>query len=87
MEVMRQIRKPSTPASFDKFLVTGSFHKQSGGALESDSDEIEQIRHALQINPTKLVRQASKDLQVPRMTSHRVLRKRLHLFAYKGQII
>lgn len=42
-------------------------------------------RRASNKSPTKSIRQASRELQVPRTTLHRVTRKRLHLFENKVQ--
>lgn len=45
------------------------------------------MRRILQQSPSKSVRRASLQLQLPRETVRKVLRKRLHLYAYKVQIV
>jgi hypothetical protein len=42
---------------------------------------------AFQRNPTKSIRRASLELNIPRSTVHKVLHKRLRLYAYKVQIV
>jgi hypothetical protein len=42
---------------------------------------------AFQRSPTKSIRRASLELNIPRPTVHKVLHKRLRLFAYKVQIV
>jgi hypothetical protein len=74
-------------AWFDNFLRMWSVLKQSGGTRWSVSEEkVEEIHTAFQRSPGKSIRQTSRELYVPRTTMHRVLHKRLHLFAYKVQI-
>jgi hypothetical protein len=67
---------------FDKFLAA-----ESGGTCRSATEEkVEEIRTALQKCPSESIRQAQRELRVPRTSVHLVLERRLHLFAYKVQI-
>ena len=62
--------------------------QQRGGGRPSVSDEhIEDIREAFQRSPRKSIRRASLELNIPKTTLHRVVRKRLHLYAYKLQLV
>lgn len=75
-------------AWFDKFLATGSVNRQPGsGKKPTSEDTIDEIREAFGRSPTKSIRRASRELQIPRSTVHKVLHKRLRLYAYKVQIL
>ena len=72
----------------NKFLETGSVLKGHGGGRQRVSDEkVENVRKAFIRSPRKSIRRASRELQMPRATVHKVLRKRLRLYAYKVQIL
>lgn len=72
---------------------TTSFWRRSvlkghGGGRQRVSDEkVENVRKAFIRSPRKSIRRASRELQMPRATVHKVLRKRLRLCAYKVQIL
>ncbi|PSN45002.1 hypothetical protein C0J52_11630 [Blattella germanica] len=52
------------------------------------SDErVEEVRDALVRSPSKTIRVASRQLNMPISTEHKVLRKRLHLYAYKLELL
>lgn len=70
-----------------QFLDTGSVIKRHGGGRRVSDEQVENVRQAFQRSPSKSIRQASRELQMPRATVHRVLRKRLQLYAYKLQIL
>jgi hypothetical protein len=72
----------------NKFLETGSVLKGHGGGRQRVSDEkVENVRQAFVRSPRKSIRRASRELQMPPATVHKVLRKRLRLYAYKVQIL
>lgn len=48
---------------------------------------VDQVRESFTRSPRKSIRQASRELQIPRSTVHKILRKRLHLRAYKLQLL
>jgi hypothetical protein len=74
-------------AWFVKFLAMGSALKQSGGTCWSVSEKkVKEIHTVFQRSPSKSIRQALKELYVPRTTVHWVLHKQLRLFAYKVQV-
>ena len=75
-------------AWYDKFLATGSVNRQPGSGRKRTSDErVETIRDAFERSPSKSIRRASRQLNIPRSTVHKVLHKRLRLHAYKVQIL
>jgi hypothetical protein len=80
--------KKTIKAWYDKFLATGSVPRQSGSSKKLTSDEtVEHVMEAFQRSPTKSIRTASLELNIPRSTVHKVLHKRLRLYAYKVQIV
>ncbi|PSN45712.1 hypothetical protein C0J52_19129 [Blattella germanica] len=48
---------------------------------------VDQVRESFTRSPRRSIRQASRELQIPRSTVHKILRKRLHLRAYKLQLL
>jgi hypothetical protein len=75
-------------AWYDKFLAAGSVLLQSGSGKKHTSDEtVEHVMEAFQRSPTKSIRRASLELNIPRSTVHKVLHKPLRLYAYKVQIV
>ncbi|GFV02430.1 DUF4817 domain-containing protein [Trichonephila clavipes] len=69
-------------------MTTGSVeHKKGYGRPRTSEESVERIRDTFRRSPTKSVRQASRELQMPRSTTHDVLHKRLRLTAYKVQIL
>jgi hypothetical protein len=49
--------------------------------------DVERVRTTFHRSPRKSVRRAARELQLPRSTVHDVLRKRIHLFPYKIQMV
>ncbi|GFS66285.1 DUF4817 domain-containing protein [Trichonephila clavipes] len=73
---------------YHKFMTTGSVeHKKGYGHPRTSEESVERIRETFRRSPTKSVRQAAQELQMPRSTIHDVLHKRLRLTAYKVQIL
>ncbi|PSN39385.1 hypothetical protein C0J52_26129, partial [Blattella germanica] len=60
---------------------TGKYPKKNLAEMAVD-----QVRESFTRSPHKSIRQASRELQIPRSTVHKILRKRLHLRAYKLQL-
>jgi hypothetical protein len=80
--------KKTIKAWYDKFLPTGSVLRQSGSCKKRTSDEtVEHVMEFFQRSPTKSILRASFELSIPRLTVHKVLHKRLRLFAYEVQIV
>ncbi|KAJ4443050.1 hypothetical protein ANN_04700 [Periplaneta americana] len=48
---------------------------------------VDQVRESFAIIPRKSIRQASRELQIPRSTVHKILRKRICMRAYKLQLL
>jgi hypothetical protein len=80
--------KKTIKAWYDKFLDTGNVLLQSGSGKKRTYDEtVEHVMEAFKRSPTKSIRRASLELNIPRSTVHKVLHKRLRLYAYKVQIL
>ena len=70
------------------FLETGSVAKKHGGGRKSVSeDNVQRISETFLRSPRKSIRRASQELAIPKSTVHRVVRKRLKLYAYKLQLL
>ena len=66
------------------FLETGSVAKKHGGGRKRVSeDNVQRISETFQRSPRKSIHRASQELAIPKSTVHRVVRKRLKLYAYK----
>ncbi|PSN52514.1 hypothetical protein C0J52_11229, partial [Blattella germanica] len=50
-------------------------------------ERVEEVRDAFVRSPSKSIRVASRQLNMSISTVHKVLRKRLHLYAYKLQLL
>jgi hypothetical protein len=75
-------------AWYDKFLPAGSVLRQSGSGKKRTSDEtMEHVMEAFQRIPTKSIRRAAFELNIPCLTVYKMLHKRLRLHAYKVQIV
>ncbi|PSN45605.1 hypothetical protein C0J52_17401 [Blattella germanica] len=61
---------------------TGSKHAKR----TVSEDTVERVRTAFARSPQKSIRRASIELQIPKSTIHKVMHKRLHLYAYKIQL-
>ena len=72
----------------NKFKETGSvlIGKTTGSPRVSD-ERVEQEQDAFVRSPSKSIRVASRQVNMPISTVHKVLRKRLHLYAYKLQLL
>ncbi|PSN34923.1 hypothetical protein C0J52_24623 [Blattella germanica] len=70
----------------NKLRETGSVLKGKTTGRPRVSDErFEEVRNAFVRSPSKSIRVASRQLNMPISTVHKVLRKRLQLYAYKLQ--
>ena len=67
---------------------TGSLLPQTGKHAKRtvSEDTVERVRTAFARSPQKSIRRASIELQIPKSTIHKVMHKRLHLYAYKIQL-
>lgn len=73
---------------FNQFKETGSVLKQKSPGRPPVSDEnVERIRQSAVRSPKKSIARRSLELQIPKTTIHKVLRKRLQLYAYKIQLL
>jgi hypothetical protein len=71
-----------------QFEDTGSvLHKKGAGRPRTSVIDVERVRTAFLRSPQKSVRQASRELQLPPATVHKVMHKRLGLHAYKIQMV
>lgn len=71
-----------------KFMQTGSvLHQKGAGRPRTSEENVERVREAFHQSPKKSVRTASRQLQMPRSTVHKVLRKVLKFKAYKVQLL
>lgn len=70
------------------FLATGSVVKSHGGGNVRVSEErVAAVRQAYERSPRKSVRQAGRELQMPKSTVHKILRRSLSFHAYKLQLV
>ena len=73
---------------YKKFIETESVADRTRSGRPSVSDaSVDAVHDAFQHSPRKSVCCASNELQMPRSTVHKVLHKRLHLHAYKLQVV
>ena len=63
------------------------FGARRSGRPRTFEENIERVRQAFQRSPTKSIRTAARQLDLPRATVHKVLHKNLRLFAYKVQML
>ena len=85
-------RKPPARSTIrawhEKFMETGSVLQRKGaGRPQISEEEIESVRVAYTRSPRKSIRRASTQLQIPRSTIHKVLHRKLRLYAYKVQLL
>ena len=86
-------RTPSSRTSirewYKGFKETGSCQKQksTGRPSSTSAADDERVRESFQQSPRKSLRWASRELWLPTTTGHRILKKRLNLYAYKVQIL
>uniref|UniRef100_UPI0035901D9E thioredoxin domain-containing protein 17 isoform X4 n=1 Tax=Myxine glutinosa TaxID=7769 RepID=UPI0035901D9E len=85
-------RKPPSRTSIrewhKKFKETGSCQKQkSTGRPRTSAADVERVRESFQQNPGKSIRRTSRELGLPTTTVHRILHKRLKLYAYKDTMV
>lgn len=71
-----------------KFLETGSvLSKKNPGRPCTRNEEVERVRESFLHSPRKSLRSAARELDMPVSTVHKVLRKKLRLYAYKVQLV
>lgn len=97
IQVQRNFRRVynKDPPSFktiknwcDLFLATGNVLKGHGGGKARIQEEVvENVRRSFERSPRKSIRQAARELGMKRSTVHKVLHRRLKLYAYKVQIV
>lgn len=80
--------RPTIRAWYRRFKETGSVLKRTSSGRPSTSDaDVARVQQAFIRSPSKSIRCASRQLQLPTTTVHRVLHKRLKLHAYKVQLL
>lgn len=90
---VRNFRRPppdvkSIKSWYAKFQVRGSVcDNERTGRPRVNQDTVDAVRHAFLQNPRKSVRKASRELQIPRSTVHKILKKELKFLAYKLQVV
>ena len=57
------------------------------GRPRKSSENVERVRQAFSRSPVKSIRTAARELELPPTTVHKVLHKRLRLYAYKEQML
>jgi len=73
---------------YRQFVETGCLCKgKSPGRPSVSDDNIERVREAFLRSPRKSVARASRELDMPKMTVLKVLRKRLYFKPYKIQLL
>jgi hypothetical protein len=73
---------------YQQFQETGSVVKgHSPGRPSTSQDDIERIRVAFQRSQKRSVRHVSRQLQIPKITVHDVVHRRLKLRAYRLQLV
>ena len=61
--------------------------KTRSGQPRTSEENIERVRQAFQRSPMKCIHTATRQLELPRSTVHKVLHKNLRLYAYKVQML
>ena len=80
--------RPSIRLWHKKFMETGTvFDTRRSGRPRTSEENIERVRQAFQRSPMKSIRTADRQLELPRLTLHKVLHKNLRLYAYKVQML
>ena len=73
---------------YQKFIETGSvLNNGRSGRPRTSVEDIDRVSEAFVHSPTKSIRTAARQLQLPRSTVHKVLHKNLRLYAYKVQLL
>ena len=72
---------------YETFLATGTVLKKHGGGRKVSDETVEKVQAAYEQSPRKSLRRASRELEMSKSTVHRIVRKRLKLYAYKLQIV
>ena len=79
---------PSICLWHKKFMETGTvFNTRRSERPRTCKENIESVRQAFQRSPMKSIRTATRQLELPRSTVHKVLHKNLRLYAYKVQML
>ena len=69
-------------------MQTGSvLDAMRSGRSRTSAENTERVRQAFSRSPIKSIRAAGRESKLPLLTVHRVLRKKLRLYAYKEQIL
>lgn len=72
----------------ETFLATESIQKRTSSRRSSVLEEtVQAVQTAFRKSPQKSTRQASRELQVPKSTVHKLVRKCLKLYVSKVQIV
>ena len=61
--------------------------RKEAGRSQISEEETESVRVVYTRSPRKSIRQAFTQLQIPRSTIHKVLRRKLRLYAYKVHLL
>ena len=71
-----------------KFMETGPvFDAVRSARTRTSAENIESVRLSFNCFPIKSIRTAARDLELSLTTQHKVLHKRLRLYAYKVQML
>ena len=71
-----------------KFMETRSvLDAVRSGRPRTSVENIERVRQAFSRSPIRFIRTAARELELPPTTVHKVLHKRLRLYAYKVQML
>ena len=69
-------------------METGTvFDTRKCGRPRTSEENIKRVRQAFQRSPMKSIRTAARQLELPRLTVHKVRHKNLRLYAYKVQML
>ena len=80
--------RPSICLWHKKFMETVTvFNTRRRGRPRTSEENIEHVRQAFQHSPMKSICTAARQLELPRLTVHKVLHKNLRLYAYKVQML
>ena len=80
--------RPSIRLWHKKFIETGTvFDTRKSGRPRTSEENIERVRQAFQRFPMKSIRTAARQLELPRSTVHKVIHKKLRLYANKMQML
>lgn len=73
---------------YSKFSTTDCLNKgKSAGRPSVTVNQVDFVRESVALNPKKLTRKVSMELQTPHSTVYNIMRKRLKVFPYKLQLL